>query len=398
MSYTSAQNDPAWRHWRSEWSLSPHVTYLNHGSFGPAPREVQAARQSWTERLQTEPFDFLVRQLEPEMQSAAERLGQFVGTTPENLAWIDNATTGMNIVAASVDLQPEDEVLTTNHAYGAVLRIWRNLCKRTGSNLVVHALPEPLTDAEELVESLFSAVTPRTKLLVVDHATSSTATIFPVEAICRRARAAGIRVCIDGPHAVGMLPLDLQSLDCDYYVASGHKWLAAPFGSGFLYAPPRTQQTLKPVVVSWGGSLSGADARWQDEFQWPGTRDPAANLTVPAAIDFLCCAGVRNFRRRSHDLAHYARHRIAAVTGLQPGLPDSPAWYGSMVSLPLPPGDEPPPGRGVADPLQLALWEQHQIEVPVIHWRGQRTIRISCHLYTLGEEIDRLASALDELL
>ncbi len=398
MSYTSAENDIAWRHWRCEWSLSPDVAYLNHGSFGPAPKEVQRVRQDWTDRLQVEPFDFYVRQLEAELSHAAECLGEFIGTSADNLAFIDNATFGMNIVASSLDLQPGDEVLTTNHAYGAVLRIWREICRRTGARLVVQRMPEPLNDAQELIDTLFSGVTEKTRLLVVDHISSPTAVIFPIVDICRRARRQDIPVCVDGPHALAVKPLSLDALDCDFYLASAHKWLSAPFGSGFLYAHPRVQQTLRPVVVSWGGSLAGAESRWQDEFHWSGTRDAAASLTIPSAIDFLCRAGILNFRRRSHDLAQYARFRIGDVTGLQPEIPDSPGWYGSMIALPLPPGDEPPLKKGVRDPLQSQLWKQFRIEVPVIHWHGRRFIRVSCHLYTSAREIDRLAEALRELL
>ena len=398
MSYTSAENDIAWRHWRREWSLPPEVVYLNHGSFGPAAREVQHARQEWTDRLESQPFDFFVRHVEAELLHAAEYLGEFVGTSADNLAFVDNATTGMNIVAKSLDLKPGDEILTTNHAYGAVLRIWRTICQKAGAKLVVHKLPDPLTDGQELTDSLMSAASDNTRLIVVDHVTSPTAVIFPFADICRRAQSRGISICIDGPHALAMLPLNIDALGCDFYLASGHKWLSAPFGSGFLYAHPRVQRNLEPLVISWGGSLAGAEARWQDEFHWSGTRDPAPQLTIPAAIDYLCRAGIRNFRRRSHDLAQYARYRIAEVTGLPTELPDSQAWYGSMIALPLPPAEEPPLKKGVRDPLQAQLWKQHQIEVPVIHWQGKRLLRISCHLYTSAREVDGLADALRNLL
>jgi len=398
MSYTSAENDLAWRHWRREWSLPADVKYLNHGAFGPAALEVQQTRQQWSDRLQTEPFDFFVRQQEAELRLGAECLGEFIGTSADNLAFTENATAGMNVVARSLDLSPGDEVLTTNHAYGAVLRIWRIICKEAGANLVVKQLPHPLTDHQQIVDSLFSAATEKTKLIVVDHITSPTATIFPVAEICSRAQQVGVPVCIDGPHALAVLPLNLDELGCDYYVASGHKWLSAPFGSGFLYAHPRWQQQLDPAVISWGGSLAGGEARWQDDFHWPGTRDAAANLTISTAIDYLCRAGVRNFRRRSHDLAQYARYRICEVTGLPAEIPDSPQWYGSMIALPLPPGDEPPLKRGVRDPLQSVLWKNYRIEVPVVHWGGNRYLRVSCHLYTSAREIDALAEALREAL
>lgn len=339
-----------------------------------------------------------MRKMESELNRAAECLGEFVGTSAANLVFVDNATTGMNVVAASIDLQPGDEVLATNHTYGAVLRIWRKKCQVTAAKLVVQKLPEQFESADQVVDCLFEKATAATKLIVCDHVTSPTAVILPVEDICRRARNENILTCIDGPHALAMLPLDLDKLDCDFYTASCHKWLSAPFGSGFLYVHPDRQQAVQPVVVSWGGSISAATPRWQDEFTWIGTRDPAPFLAVPAAIEFLHSAGVGNFRRRSHRLAHYAWHRLATIAEGAPMVPDSRQWYGSMIAIPLPPGREPPPRPPQQDPLQDALWERFRIEVPIMHWEGRRFVRVSCHLYTLAEEIDRLAEALEELL
>lgn len=383
--------------WREQWSLRAGVTYLNHGSFGPTPKTVLAARQEWIERLASEPIDFFVRQMEGHLATARERLAAFIGTRGDNLAFVDNATFGMNIVAASVRLAAGDEVLATNHEYGAVLRIWRRACRQAGATLTVRQLPEPLTSADEIVETLFAAVTPKTKLLVVSHITSPTAVILPVVAICRRARQIGVPVCIDGPHAPAAVPIDLDRLGCDYYAASSHKWLSAPFGSGFLYVHPRVQQTLRPVVVSWGDSLSGRPASWLDEFNWPGTRDPSPFLAIPAAIDFLEAAGIETFRAHSRALVRYAREQISRLTGLEPLVPDSPEWCSTMIALPQPAtvGETP---HGHTHPLQAALWEQHRIEVPVVNWHGRRLIRVSCHLYNDADDIDRLVAALRALL
>src|SRR5262245_30076601 len=210
--------------WRDLWSLRPGVTYLNHGSFGPAPKTVLAARQDWTERLEAEPMAFFVRQLEGHLEQARDRLGRFVGTKGEHLVFVDNATFGMNIIANSFPLAAGDEVLATDHEYGAVLRIWRKACQKAGANLVVQRLPERFTSADEVVETLFAGATPRTKLLVVSHVTSPTAVILPVERICRRAREGGIPVCIDGPHAPAAVPVEIDRLGCDFYTASCHKW------------------------------------------------------------------------------------------------------------------------------------------------------------------------------
>jgi isopenicillin-N epimerase len=264
----------------------------------------------------------------------------------------------------------------------------------------------------------------------VSHITSPTALILPVAEICRQAKARGIRVCIDGPHALAAVPVNLNQLECDFYCASCHKWLSAPFGSGFLFVHPRWKQAVRPVVVSWGHSLSGRPQNWQDEFVWSGTRDPSPFLAVPAAIDFLASlraapqerptalvaaperfkpppegvwtcqradatAGVSLFRNLSCALVAQARRKIVAVTGLEPiGSPES---YATMVTLPLPAwvGETP---QGHAHPVNAKLWERFQIEAPVMNWNGGRHIRVSCHLYNTAADIDLLAAALTDVL
>jgi isopenicillin-N epimerase len=375
---------------RQHWDLRPGVTYLNHGSFGPAPRPVREAWRQWGDQLQSEPVDFFVRILPEALEQARGVLAAFVGTRPQNVALVDNATAGMNVVAQSVHLSAGDEVLITDHDYGAVIRIWQRACDRAGASLIVQNVPTPVVGVEELVDRVLQGVTPRTRLLVFSHVTSPTAIVFPAEALCRAARQRGLLVCIDGPHALAMRDLNLDQLDCDYYTASCHKWLCAPFGSGFLYVHPRQQEFVQPAVLSWGRHPPlKQELSWLDEFIWPGTRDPSPWLAVPAAIEFLTQhVGLDFFRRSTHELARYARRRISQLTGLEPLAPDDMAWYGSMISLPLPPGD--------ASALQEALWRE-RIEVPILDFREQRLLRVSCHVYNRPEEIDRLVEALTKL-
>jgi len=375
---------------RANWGLAPDVVYLNHGSFGPAPRVVMAERQRWFERLEANPMDFFVRQLDGHLDHVRAKLAPFVGCEPGDLAFVDNATAAMNVVAQSFPLAAGEEVLATDHEYGAVLRIWRTTCERAGAKLVVAELPDPITTAEELVERLFAAVTPQTKLLIVSHVTSPTAVVLPVAMICQRARSLGIAVAIDGPHALAMRQLDLRGLDCDYYAVSCHKWLCAPFGTGFLYAHPRRQQAIRPAVMSWGHTARGPWGRWQDEFDWVGTRDPSGILSIPAAIDFLETQGVDNFRQHGHELARYARAKLAELTGIAPLTPEGDAWYGTMVAAEVKTDDL----RG----LQQTLWERHKIEVATNEWKSKRLIRVSCHLYTTREEIDLLIEQSAKLL
>ncbi len=382
--------DAAWRELSSHWSLAPGVAHLNHGSFGPPPREVIAAREEWLAGLLRDPMDFFTHRLDPLLAEARQRVGRFIGCSGDDLTFVDNATAAMNIVAASVSLAEGDEVLATDHEYGAVVRIWERVCRKAGARLVVAELPVPAESGEAWVEALFARASPGTRLLVFSHVTSPTAVVLPAETICRRARELGIAVCIDGPHALAMRDVDVARLDCDYFAASCHKWLCGPIGSGFLYVHPRAQHAMQPVVTSWGRAPLGQPASWRDEFGWAGTRDPSAYLAVPAAIEFLESIGLEPYRRRTHELARYARRRISDLTGLKPLTPDSLDWYGSMVSLPLPPGD--------AQALQDALWAKHRVEAPIFAWQGRRLVRVSCQVYTQLADIDRLVAALAALL
>jgi len=392
------QATPSGGSWADSWTLRPGVAFLNHGSFGLVPKSVQLARQEWQRQLYAEPVDFFVRQMENELSLVAQRVGKFVGAPARDLVFVDNATVAMNIVAQSVPLNPGDEVLLTDHEYGAVRRIWQKRCERTGAKMVVQSLPEPLDSVPALVDRLFSAVNAKTKLLVFSPMTSPTAAILPSREICQRAREAKIMTCLDGPHALATLPLNLEKLGCDFFCASCHKWLCAPNGSGFLYVAKKHQSKLVPITVSWGGSLSGLPSTWQDEYNWLGTRDSSANLSIPAALDFLESAGLESFRESTHRLAQSARQRISELTGLAPIVPDSPEWYGPMISLPLPTQGLSPPSQWLRDPLHDRLWEENQIEVPITWWRGQRLLRVSCHLYNTTNDIDRLVDALRQNL
>ncbi|MEX2027716.1 MAG: aminotransferase class V-fold PLP-dependent enzyme [Pirellulaceae bacterium] len=385
---------PEWTQWGSHWQIRPGTIYLNHGSFGPPPESVRQARHKWICRHDEQPMDFFVRELEPAWHAACSKLAQFVGAPPSDLIFVENATVGINIVADSFPLRPGDEVLLTDHEYGAVQRIWRRACENAGATLKTAILPLPFRTAEETTAALMKAATERTRLVVVSHVTSVTAVILPVQAICAAAGRRGIPVCIDGPHAPAQVPLAIQELGCDFYTASCHKWLSAPFGSGFLYVAPGQQSRIRPNVLSWGRLLPGPIESWSDEFIWSGTRDPSPYLTIPAAIEFLeNTIGAENFRRGSHALAQYARRQIVGqIENLphEPIVPDDPAWYGSMAHVPLPPGDK--------HELQHQLWQRFGIEVPIVEFRENRYIRVSCHLYNTPEQIDELARALAELL
>jgi isopenicillin-N epimerase len=281
-------------------------------------------------------------------------------------------------------------VLLSDHEYGAVVRIWNRACQKAGAAVKTARLPLPLTTAADTVASVMDATNERTRLIVVSHITSPTAVILPVREICQAARQRGIAVAIDGPHALAQTDVAIEALGCDFYTASCHKWLSAPFGSGFLHVAPRHQQHIRPPTLSWGRLPPHSIGSWADEFLWSGTRDYSAYLSIPAAIEFIEGIGLENFRLRTHALARYARQRIVELTGLEPIVPDSRDWYGCMAHVPLPAGDR--------QSLQDALWRQHGIEVPIVDWNGGRFARVSCHLYNNAEQIDALVTALRALL
>jgi isopenicillin-N epimerase len=377
--------------WGRHWKLRSDTIYLNHGSFGPAPEPVLAAQRRWKAALDEQPMDFYTRLYEPAWRGARRRLADWLGTSEDNLVFVENATQAMNVVAESFPLGKEDEVVLNNHEYGAVVRIWRRAAERAGAAPpVIASLPETLVDPREVVDAIFAAVSPRTRLIIASHITSPTALTLPVEELCRRAAAAGIAVCVDGPHALAQLDVSLDSLGCDYYAASCHKWLSAPLGSGFLYVAPHRQASVRVPQLSWGRLLPAKPAMWCEEFIWSGTRDPSSYLAIPDAIDFMRSVGLETFRQHARDLADYARRRLVERFEM-PVLATPPQrWHVAMAHVPLPLGD--------AYSLQQALWNKHRIEVPIVEWNGRRWIRVSCHLYNTREQIDLLVDALAELI
>lgn len=386
----SASTEFRWDEFAGEWTFDPGVTYLNHGSFGPPVDAVRRDRERWSEALARNPMDFFLRQLEPALDAAADRLGKLVGCRGEDLVFVPNATTAMNIVAENLKLEAGDEVLLNDHEYGAVIRIWGRACGAVGAKTVLASTPRNLTTPDQLVDAIFDRVTPRTRLIVVSHVTSASGLVFPVEEICRRARERKVPVCIDGPHAIAMREVGIRDLRCDFYCGSLHKWLAAPFGAGFLYVAGSRKPGLSPNLLSWGRSLGGRPATWKDEFHWVGTADFAPYLAVPAAVDFLERIGLDRFRRQTHALARLARERIIQELDGEPISPDSEAWYGSMTTVRLPWVAARAAFPNAFHPLQKFLWEEAQIEIPVVCWRDEIHLRVSCHLYNTPAQLDLL--------
>jgi isopenicillin-N epimerase len=361
---------------RQLFLLDPDIAFLNHGSFGACPRPVFEEYQRWQRELERQPVEFLARRYPGLIEDAKSRLAAYVGARPDDFAFVPNATGGVNVVARSVELGPDDEVLITNHEYGAVGYLWRHVCDRVGATLTEKAV-EP---GPGLVDELWSAVTPRTRLVSVSHISSATALRFPVEEICRRARQHGILSVVDGAHAPGQIAVDLESLGADFYAGNCHKWLCAPKGAGFLWARPEHQKGLAPLVVGWSEREDSFAAR----HRWQGTQDPAAYLSVPAAIDFQAEHGWDEVRARCHALAGEAAGRLTAV-GLRPLAPDE-SWLGQMVAAELPDCD--------TDDLKRRLYDGRRVEVPVQRWEGRPLVRASFQGYNDEADLVALVRAL----
>lgn len=369
---------------RDEFLLDPDVTFLNHGSFGACPRQVFERYQEWQLELERQPVLFLARRLEELLAGARAALGAYVGSDPDDLVFVPNATAGVNLAAWSLGLRPGDEVLSTALEYGALDLTWEHVCGDFGARYMRMPIPLPVSDMDEIVEAVWSGVTSRTRALFLSHHTSTTALTLPVALLCRRAREAGIRTIVDGAHVPGHFPLDLRALDVDYYAGNCHKWLCAPKGAGFLYVRRDLQCAIHPLVISWG--YEGDDPSFLSRHEKQGTRDPSAYLTVPAAIEWQREHGWDAVRERCHSLARRARNEL----GLEPLTPDSPDFFGQMVSLKLP-GDAP-------DDLQRRLYDEHRIEIPVSDLGPDRLIRPSFQGYNDASDLARLKTALASLL
>jgi isopenicillin-N epimerase len=357
-----------------DFLLDPEIAYLNHGGFGACPRPVFEEYQRLQRKLERGPTDFLTRQLvdwfwdsgerAALLHDAKARLAAYVGASADDLVFVQNATAGLNAVIRSLRLEPADEVLTTTHEYGAILRTWNF----AGANLV-ECRPD------ELVEH----IGPQTRAVCVSHITSPSALLLPVEETCAAARTAGVLSIVDGAHAPGHVPLDLGTLGADVYAGNCHKWLCAPKGAGFLWARPDEQEWIEPLVVSWGVH---DDATFGERHGWVGTRDPAAFLAVPKAIEVHATFD----HERSRALADLAERRLLE-RGLE-RIHGTPAPC--MRAFELPPGD--------AQGLWRRLYEEHRVEVPVFEWRDRRVLRVSIGPYNDEDDVERLFSALTHVL
>jgi isopenicillin-N epimerase len=399
------------RHWR----LDPATTFLNHGSFGACPRPVLEAQQAWRDRMEAQPVQFFARDLPGLLTAVRRDLGAFVGADPDDVALLVNATAGVNAVLRSLEFAPGDELLTTDHEYNATINVLRGVAERHGARVVVARVPFPVAETSAVVEAILAHVTERTRLALVSHVTSPTALVFPIQAIVAALAERGVDTLVDGAHAPGMVPLDLEQIGATWYAANLHKWVCAPKGAAFLHVRRDRQPGIRPPVISHGANEPpGSRSRFRAEFDWQGTLDPSAWLAVGDALRFiggLCDGGWPAVMERNHELALRTRAIATEALGLPSDAPAPDAMLGSMVALPLP-ATGPWAGTGGGsspldtDPLQARLVTEHRVEVPIYPFPvpaaqstapARRLIRISSALHNGPDDVERLVAALDAI-
>jgi isopenicillin-N epimerase len=386
------------------WLLDPEIIFLNHGAFGACPRRVLEFQGEWRARMERQPLQFLARELETHLDSARESLAQFVGAETDDLVFVPNATNGVNTILRSLDFQPGDELLTTDHEYNASRNALDFVAERSGARVVVAKIPFPFHNEDELIMPILECVTARTKLALIDHITSQTGIVLPIAEIVSRLNARGIDTLVDGAHAPGMVPLNLKKIGAAYYTGNCHKWLCAPKGAALLYVRRDKQKFIRPLTISHGANSARKDrSRFLIEFGWQGTFDPSAVLSVPEAIRFIGSqmpGGWPEIMARNRALALAARKILCA--GLKISEPCPEEFISSLAAIPIPDASKGalPKLPFNEYPLQDALRTKHQIEVPVISWPAppKRLLRISAQLYNSLPQYHRLATALAQEL
>lgn len=380
---------------KSQFLLDPSVTFLNHGSFGACPIPVFAAYQRWQLELERQPVEFMARRASGLLAEARSRLGEYLNAPADDLVYLTNSTTAINLIARSLNLQPGDEILTTDQEYPAMNQTWSFIEHKTGARYVTRPVTLPIESKEAFVEEFWAGVNRRTRVIFLSHIPYTLAVILPVEEICRRARQAGLVCIIDGAHAPGQIPLDMQAIGADVYFGACHKWLCAPKGASFLYVQPDAQKWVEPLIISrgWGNTAHTGDGPtpFIEHLEYQGTRDLSPFLSVPAAIQFQAENDWEMQRRRCHELASETRRRINEITGLASLCPDSPEWFRQLVSVRLP----------QVDPTELSqrLYGRHRIEVPLVQaGDGSLLMRVSFQAYNDRQDADALVRALEQEL
>jgi isopenicillin-N epimerase len=377
----------------SHWALDPAVIYLNHGSFGACPREVLQAQARLRLEMEREPVDFLDSTLPERLDAARRELAMFLGCDSTGLAFVTNATAGVNAVLRSLRFEPGDELLVTNHTYAACRKTAEFVAARSGARMILARLPFPVGSEAEIIAAVLACVSPRTRLALLDHVTSPTALVLPIARLVRELHARGIETLVDGAHAAGMVPLELEKLGAAYYTGNAHKWLCAPKGAAFLHVRHDRRSAIHPPVISHGYGVG-----FQAEFDWMGTSDPTAWLCIPESLRFigsLLPGGWSAVMARNRALALEARRLLLESLGIASPCPE--AMIGSMASIPLPAAASGSPAARL-DCKGLHAWFRERGIETWLHSEPMPVLRISAQLYNHVDQYQRLAGLLAESL
>jgi isopenicillin-N epimerase len=373
---------------KSEWLLDDRTTFLNHGSFGACPRAVVEEQNDWRRRIEAEPIELIARR-GPELLDTVKRaVGQWLRMPTSDFGLVTNATEGINAVLRCLKLSPGDELLSTNHVYFAVRQAMRYVAGEAGAVYREIDLPVPVASDEQVAGTVLSGLSGKTRLLVIDHITSPTALVFPIERIVAGCADRGVDVLVDGAHGPGMVPLNVPAIGAAYYAGNLHKWACCPKGSAFIWARPDRQAGIHPLVIShyFGEGF-------EREFSWQGTRDMSAWLTVPRALQFMADLGWERVMGHNHAMAVWVNQMLCDRWGVQSLSPPDGQMLGSMATVPLPvPLDRLP--RPEIPAFQQRLYSEHHIEIPVVSWGGRNFVRPCCQVYNVAADYERLADVI----
>ncbi len=390
---------PSPSEYASLWPLDPEMIFLNHGSFGACPSKILEKQQIYRQMLENQPVRFLIREMEEMFDQSRRKVANFVNASQEDLVFVGNATTAVNTIFRSLHFNPGDEILITNHIYPACRRILEYICDQTGAVITETSYDFPVSSPGLIIEKILEKVTRKTKIALIDHITSATAIIQPVEQIVKELDDRGIDTMIDGAHTLGSIPLDLKRIGAAYYTANCHKWLCSPKSTAILHVRKDKQKGILPLVISHAGYNAEP---FPERFYWPGTYDPSAAICVGDTIDYLGSllpGGWPVWMKRNHDLCIEARSVICNLLDIESPCPDN--MIASMATLPLPlPAIGQPPDYKSFTPLQDRLYHDFHLEVPIWYWSdpAKTMTRISVQLYNSREQYLYFADLLRTLV
>lgn len=376
---------------KSEFLLDPTITFLNHGSFGACPKPVFKDYQAWQLELEKEPVQFIQKTSVGYLKLAKEALAKYIGCSDEDFFFTTNPTMAVNTVMRSLNLQAGDEILTTNHEYGAMDKTWSFYSKKSGVKYIRQSITLPIVSKEQILEEFWKGYTSKTKVIFINQLSSATALIFPVKEICDKAKALGLITIVDGAHVPGHIDLNIEELNPDFYTGTLHKWMLAPKGSSFLYVKKELQDTIDPLVVSWGyeSEMSGR-SQFLDYHEYQGTRDISAFLSTPKVIDFLEQNNWTEKAKAAREIVLQNYQRFCDLLKTKPLCPVIEEFLGQMASIPV--KTDNPLG------LKELLFDKYKIEIPVMLLNDNIYIRYSINAYNSQQDLNVLYAALQEII